>query len=85
MSAFGVKELVDALRESAGEDEEINLEGDILDVDFESLGYDSLALFNTVRTIERELGIELPDDAISVTATPRGLLDEVGKAVAQAA
>lgn len=83
MAAFGVKELVDALRESAGEDEDISLEGDILDIDFESLGYDSLALFNTVRFIERELGIALPDEAIKVNGTPRGLLAEVGKAVAQ--
>lgn len=85
MAAFGIKELVDVLRESAGEDEDINLEGDILDIDFESLGYDSLALFNTVRWIERDLGIALSDEAISVTRTPRALLDEVNRMAAQAA
>ncbi|MFD7990333.1 acyl carrier protein [Streptomyces mexicanus] len=80
MAAFGVKELVDVLRESAGEDEDISLEGDILDVDFQSLGYDSLALFNTVRWIERDLGIALSDEAIDVEGTPRALLDEINKA-----
>ncbi|GLZ43739.1 acyl carrier protein [Actinokineospora sp. NBRC 105648] len=85
MSGFGIKELVDVLRASAGEEEDVNLEGDILDVDFESLGYDSLALSNTVRWIERDLGIALPDEAIDVGSTPRGLLDEVTRAVARVA
>ncbi|MEV0219888.1 acyl carrier protein [Streptomyces sp. NPDC050704] len=83
MAAFGVKELVDVLRASAGEDEDVNLEGDILDVDFESLGYDSLALFNTVRWIERDLGVTLSDEAIDVEGTPRALLDEINKASTQ--
>lgn len=83
MAVFGVKELVDVLRESAGEDEDVSLEGDILDVDFQSLGYDSLALFNTVRWIERDLGITLSDEAIDAEGTPRALLDEINKASSQ--
>ncbi|UJW29407.1 acyl carrier protein [Saccharothrix sp. AJ9571] len=68
-------ELRNFLRESAGESD--LLDGDILDVEFESLGYDSIALIETVARIGREHGVRLDDDAVTTVRTPRELLDLV--------
>ncbi|MGQ4730225.1 MULTISPECIES: acyl carrier protein [Streptomyces] len=80
---------LDALRTiliaCAGEDDGIDLSGDILDVTFEDLGYDSLALMESASRIEREFGVSLSDDDIDETLTPRRLLDLVNVTVADAA
>jgi act minimal PKS acyl carrier protein len=76
-----MERLVDILRESAGEDESVNLDGDVLDSPFTDLGYDSLALYNTVGRVEREYGIRLPEDLVSDSTTPRNLIDAVNGAV----
>ncbi|MEV7553313.1 acyl carrier protein [Amycolatopsis sp. NPDC089917] len=81
---MNLRELTSVLRESAGEEEGVDLDGDILDTPFEQLGYDSLALFNTVGRIERENGISLPDDVVTEATTPRFLLDRVNEALAVA-
>lgn len=77
MPALTLDDLVLALRECAGVDESVDLDGDILDVALKNLGYDSLALFNTICRIEREQGIELPDEFMDVALTPRQLLDGI--------
>lgn len=73
--------LVDILRESAGEDEAVDLDGDVLDTPFTDLGYDSLALYNTVGRVEREYRIRLPEDLVGDSTTPRDLIDAVNGAV----
>ncbi len=70
------------LREAAGEDESIDLEGDILDLDFQALGYDSLALLETGGRIEREYAIQLDDTTITEAETPRALLAAVNDRLA---
>lgn len=82
MAEFTIDDLTALLRECAGEDEEIDLGGDILDMTFEDLGYDSLALFNTVSRIEREFGIELGDDVVPEARTPRDMLDRIHSTLA---
>ena len=77
MTAFTIAELIRVLHECAGTDEDVDLDGDILDRTFEDLGYDSLALLNTAGRLERDLAIKLPDDAVSKVETPRQLLEEV--------
>jgi act minimal PKS acyl carrier protein len=79
-----IDDLKRILRESAGEEEGIDLDGDILDLTFEDLGYDSLALLETGSRIEREHGIELEDTAITVAETPRVLLTVVNEQLAAA-
>ncbi|ALL79482.1 actinorhodin polyketide synthase acyl carrier protein (plasmid) [Pseudonocardia sp. EC080610-09] len=62
------------LREAAGEDLTQSLDGDILDVEFEELGYDSIALMETIARIEREYSLVLDDNIVSSALTPRALL-----------
>jgi len=67
-------DLTRMLRESAGEEEGVDLDGDVLNVSFDDLGYDSLAMLQVIGQIQREYGIRLPDEAIAHTDTPRALL-----------
>jgi acyl carrier protein len=68
-------DLTRLLRESAGEEEGVDLDGDVLDTEFTELGYDSLALLQVIGRISREYGIEVPDDAAAEAETPRALLE----------
>jgi act minimal PKS acyl carrier protein len=79
-----VVDLARILRQAAGQNEGIDLDGDILDRTFEELGYDSLALLETASRIEREHHITLEDSPVTEAATtPRLLLALVnGKLVA---
>jgi minimal PKS acyl carrier protein len=71
---LSIEELSKILRTAAGVDETLDIDGDILDLTFEQLGYDSLALLETCGLIEREHGIELEDAMLADANTPRGLL-----------
>ncbi|MBD0745902.1 acyl carrier protein [Streptomyces sp. CBMA152] len=76
-----IADLTRILRECAGEDEGVDLDGDILDIPFAELGYDSLALLEASSRLEREVGVKLSDDAVSEAETPRLLLAAVNEAV----
>ncbi|MGW0466461.1 acyl carrier protein [Streptomyces sp. NPDC003027] len=65
----------------AGEDDGIDLSGDILDLTFEDLGYDSLALMESAARIKQEYGVDLSDDDVAEVETPRALLDIVNGSV----
>ncbi|MEB8337531.1 acyl carrier protein [Streptomyces endophyticus] len=76
-SAFTLNDLRTVLLEAAGTDENVDLAGDILDSDFEQLGYESLALLETAGRIERTHGISLDEEALAEASTPRRLIDLV--------
>ncbi|HEX2312900.1 MAG TPA: acyl carrier protein [Thermomonospora sp.] len=63
------------LREGAGLEEEVDLDGDILDTEFGDLGYDSIALLETASRLGQEYRIDV--DAAVEARTPRELLDLV--------
>jgi minimal PKS acyl carrier protein len=65
------------LRQCAGETDGVDLDGDILDVEFEAMGYDSLALLETAGQIGQECGVELEDEVATSARTPRDLLEVV--------
>ncbi|MEV7088429.1 acyl carrier protein [Streptomyces sp. NPDC093085] len=69
----------------AGEGDTVDLSGDILDVSFEELGYDSLALMESAARIERAYGITLPEESTAEADTPRALLALVNGATATTA
>ncbi|MFE7274725.1 acyl carrier protein [Streptomyces sp. NPDC057623] len=77
-------DLTRILRESAGADESVNLDGDILDTPFAELGYDSLALLEAASQIEREVGITLSEDALGEAETPRQFLNLVNEPITSA-
>jgi len=72
------------LQAAAGADEQVNLDGDILDVEFTDLGYDSIALMETGSRIEREFGVTFNDDAVMSAKTPRDFLAVVNKGLPHA-
>ncbi|MCP3821454.1 acyl carrier protein [Streptomyces sp. A3M-1-3] len=78
---FTVDDLKRILREGAGADESVDLDGDILDIDFESLGYESLAMLETGSRIEREFDVTLDDDTLTDAKTPRALIEAVNGAL----
>ncbi|MDH6435223.1 act minimal PKS acyl carrier protein [Streptomyces sp. SAI-144] len=80
--AFTLDDLRRILVDAAGDDESYNLDGDILDTDFEELGYESLALLETGGRIEREYGISLDEEVLSIANTPRLLIDTVNNGLA---
>ncbi|MGV9823223.1 acyl carrier protein [Nocardia xishanensis] len=80
-----VTDLKDILREAAGEDESVALEGDVLDADFADLGYDSLALLEAAAVISRRYGVKLSDDELENITTPRQLLTHLQNGLSAAA
>jgi minimal PKS acyl carrier protein len=62
------------LKESTGVEPDPEFGGEITDIEFEELGYDSLALLETAARISREYGIALDDDVVADARTPGELL-----------
>lgn len=50
-----------------------------LDVPFGDMGYDSLAVMETNACVEREYGVALPEDTVTVATTPRLFIDTVNE------
>jgi act minimal PKS acyl carrier protein len=69
MSAFDLDELRAILRHMGGTDEAA-LDGDIAEMEFSDLGYDSLALLEMCNQVERRYDIQISDDAVLSMATP---------------
>ncbi|MFE7797830.1 acyl carrier protein [Nocardia sp. NPDC057440] len=65
------------LVECAGGDEIEELNGDISTVDFDQLGYDSLALIETASRIQRDFGVMIPEEQLIDVKTPQELIDIV--------
>ena len=74
---FTIEDLKRILLEGAGADENVDLDGDILDTEFEELSYESLALLETCGRIEREYGISLDDSVLTEAKTPRAMVEAV--------
>jgi minimal PKS acyl carrier protein len=80
-AVFTLDDLRRILREGAGADEGTDLDGEILDLDFEELGYESLALLETCGRIERETGISLEENTLTEARTPRALVAAVNSQI----
>ncbi|MEU6057068.1 acyl carrier protein [Streptomyces sp. NPDC047097] len=74
MARMELSDLTTLLRECGGEDETARLDGDVLDLTFTDLGYDSVAVLETTSRIERDYGLALDEEAISEADTPRKYL-----------
>ncbi|NYH55653.1 act minimal PKS acyl carrier protein [Nocardiopsis arvandica] len=82
MPTMDLTELMRILRDCAGQDESVDFEGDIADVSFEDLGYDSLALLQAAGMTEREHDVRLDDEAVAAATTPRELLSTINQSMA---
>jgi minimal PKS acyl carrier protein len=71
------------LIDCAGETES-ELNDDLLDMAFDEIGYDSLALMESAARIRREFGVTIPEDVIHDLETPRQVLDFVNGALVEA-
>ncbi|MER5950760.1 acyl carrier protein [Streptomyces sp. NPDC001904] len=81
MDRVTLADLKNLLRECAGVEEGVDLDGDVLDVPFGVLGYDSLALLQTTGVIESDYGCTLDEDAVEEAETPRALLALINEAL----
>jgi act minimal PKS acyl carrier protein len=66
----------------AGGGDEDALHGDISDVSFDELGYDSLALIEMAATLQREHGVVISDEQVTVVRSPSELLTLINGGIA---
>jgi len=72
-----VSDLTRILFQSAGTPEGIAPGTDIQDTEFEALGYDSLAILETISRVEREYGIPVDECLATQAITPRAFVEAV--------
>lgn len=77
MSAFTLDELKVVVHEASGVTDGVSLDENTLDETMRELGYDSLAVLEIASKIQRDFGIDMPDEAIEGMQTPRAILDYV--------
>lgn len=80
MNTMTIDDLRRILVVCAGEADSGQLDADIHDREFAELGYDSLALMETVARIEQEYGVRIPDERVAELTTPRDVLKLVNGA-----
>ena len=79
-TTMSIDKLRDILIASAGEDDALG--GDISDVSFDELGYDSLALIETAAILRRDYGVLVPDDELTGLRGPGELLSLINDRLA---
>jgi minimal PKS acyl carrier protein len=77
LGSFTLDDLREILRVCAGTTESADLGGDIAQMTFEDLGYDSLAVLETAAKLENQLGVVIPDEAAEQLLTPHALVEYV--------
>jgi len=82
MQPLDIKDLVVLLRTNAGDSDTFDLDGDVLDVPFDELNYDSLALLQVTGAIERDYDVALDEEALEEAQTPRRYLEVVNQVLA---
>jgi minimal PKS acyl carrier protein len=67
---FTLNDLRRIMRASVGVEDGVDLDGDISDVEFADLGYDSLAVLELAGHVKREYGVAVPDEVVLELRTP---------------
>jgi act minimal PKS acyl carrier protein len=84
MKPFTINDLRRILEDSAGAAEGIDWASTAtLDVPFEDLGYDSLALLELAAKVQQEYSTRIPDEAVAVMVTPRAAVEYVNQRFAE--
>ncbi|MEV4175934.1 MULTISPECIES: acyl carrier protein [unclassified Nonomuraea] len=79
MAQFSLEDLKQIMRQVAGDDDDIELTDDFETTTFEDLGFDSLAVFETMHRVERACGVKLPEDELAEITTPKEFLGFVNE------
>jgi act minimal PKS acyl carrier protein len=79
-----IADLAEILRECAGVEETVDIDGDIADVPFADLGYDSLAVMEAASRLSRDYGVRLADEVVLNASTPGELLRLANSQIAAA-
>lgn len=77
MVMLTLHKLRELIRTSVGFDEGIDFEGDIADIRYEDLGYDSLARIEVAAQVQLQFDVEISEDMAMALETPRETLDYV--------
>lgn len=85
MSQLTLDDLREIMIAAAGEDDGVDLTLEILDIPFTELGFDSLAMLETVTLVKRRTGVAIADDELDSVSTPRALLVKVNTSLEQTA
>ncbi|MEU7146163.1 acyl carrier protein [Nocardia sp. NPDC046473] len=83
MSSLTIDTLRGLMRKALGEDDTVDLSGDILDAEMGELGFDSLAIIDVVQRLERDYKIAIPESLATEETTPRQLLEVVNTTVTE--
>ncbi|MFE9457568.1 acyl carrier protein [Streptomyces californicus] len=75
-------DLKDIMSRCTGETEDLTEEH--LGLDFTEIGYDSLAILEIASQIQREYGLQIPDEAIEEMNSPQAVIDYVNNSLAAA-
>lgn len=78
-------DVLETLYENAGEPDAGAPTGDVSDVDFADLGYDSLALMEVASVLGKQLGIAVSDDIVVDARTPQAFADLINTQLAATA
>lgn len=70
MNRIDLDELRQILRAHVWDSDEVDLDGDIADIEFSELGYDSLAVLEVCGQVERRYGVQISAEAVAEMPTP---------------
>lgn len=83
MAELNLDVLRDIMNTCSGAEDAGDISGEIGDVEFRELGYDSLAVLEIVSQVQRRFGVAVPDEAVERIQTPGQLLSFVNSSVAE--
>jgi acyl carrier protein len=81
---FTLDDLRELMRACAGVEEDIDLDAAIDDVEFEELGYDSLAVLEVASHVQRKYSVPMPDECTEYMKTPRLAVEYINEQFAKA-
>lgn len=80
MAQLTQEQLIAAMQASAGDDD-VELDGPVLDTLFYDLGFGSLAILQTAGRLARQFDVLLDQDELADAQTPRALLELVNSCI----
>jgi acyl carrier protein len=81
---FTLDALLEVMRSCAGVEDSVQLDVHNADVEFEELGYDSLAVLEVAAQVQRLYGVTMPDECVEHMLTPRTAVEYISEQFAKA-